>query len=119
MEKKKILVVDDEKDIREFLGDLLTDNGYEVSSASDGIDAMKQVQAQKPDLILLDLQMPEETGTGFYRKLRHKKQFEDIPVIVLSGLSGRDVAVSKSVVIIDKPPKEEAILEEVKKAVGE
>ncbi len=67
----------------------------------------------------VDLQMPEETGTGFYRKLRHKKELEDIPVIVLSGLSGRDVAVSKSVVIIDKPPKEEAILEEVKKAVGE
>ena len=118
MTKKKILVVDDEKDIVEFLKDLLTDNGYAVSSASDGVDAMQHVQTEKPDLIVLDLQMPEETGTGFYRKLRHKREFEEIPVIILSGLAGRDVAVSKSVVVIDKPPKEEDILQEVRKAVG-
>ena len=118
MEKKKILVVDDERDIVEFLNDLLKDNGYEVYSAFDGVEAMQVIQNKKPDLVLLDLQMPEETGTGFYRKMRRKAEFADIPVIVLSGLAGRDVAVSKSVVVIDKPPKEEDILEGVKNAIG-
>ena len=119
MAKKHILVVDDEKDIVEFLTQLLEDNGYEVTSANDGLAAMNLVQERKPDLILLDLQMPEETGTGLYRKLQHKKDYKDIPVIVISGLAGNYLAVSKSVPVIDKPPKEESVLEEVRKALGE
>ena len=119
MSKKDILVVDDEKDIVEFLTQLLEDNGYQVRSAHDGLAAMNLVVEKKPDLILLDLQMPEETGTGLYRKLQHKKEYKDIPVIVISGLAGSYVAVSKSVPVIEKPPKEENVLEEVRKALGE
>ena len=119
MTKKDILVVDDEKDIVEFLTQLLEDNGYEVRSAYDGLEAMNLVKASKPDLILLDLQMPEETGTGFYRKLHNKKDYKDIPVIVISGLAGSYLAVSKSVPVIEKPPTEENVLEEVRKALGE
>ena len=118
MAKKHVLVVDDEKDIVEFLTQLLEDNGYEVTSAGDGLAAMNLVQERKPDLILLDLQMPEETGTGLYRKLQHKKEFKDIPVIIISGLAGNYLAVSKSVPVIDKPPKEENVLEEIRKALG-
>ncbi len=118
MAKKHVLVVDDEQDIVEFLTQLLEDNGYEVSSANDGLAAMNLVQEKKPDVILLDLQMPEETGTGLYRKLQHKKEFKDIPVIIISGLAGNYLAVSKSVPVIDKPPKEENVLEEIRKALG-
>lgn len=118
MAKHHVLVVDDEKDIVEFLTQLLEDNGYRVSSANDGIEAMAAVTEEKPDLILLDLQMPEETGTGFYRKLQHKKELKSIPVIVISGLAGSYVAVSKSVPVIEKPPKEENVLEEVRKALA-
>ena len=118
MAKQHVLVVDDEQDIVEFLTQLLEDNGYEVTSANDGLAAMNLVQERKPDLILLDLQMPEETGTGLYRKLQHKKEFKDIPVIVISGLAGNYLAVSKSVPVIDKPPKEENVLEEIRKALG-
>jgi CheY-like chemotaxis protein len=118
MAKKNILVVDDEKDIVEFLKQLLEDNGYEVTPAYDGLEAMELVRESKPDLILLDLQMPEETGTGLYRKLQHKKEFKDIPVIVISGLAGSYLAVSKSVPVIEKPPREENVLEEVRKALG-
>jgi len=118
MAKKHVLVVDDEQDIVEFLTQLLEDNGYEVTSANDGLAAMNLVQEKKPDVILLDLQMPEETGTGLYRKLQHKKEFKDIPVIIISGLAGNYLAVSKSVPVIDKPPKEESVLEEVRKALG-
>jgi CheY-like chemotaxis protein len=119
MTKQDILVVDDEKDIVEFLTQLLEDNGYEVRSAYDGLEAMKLIQESKPDLILLDLQMPEETGTGLYRKLQHKKEYKDIPVIVISGLAGSYLAVSKSVPVLDKPPKEENVLQEVRKVLGE
>ena len=119
MTKRQILVIDDEKDVVEFLTQLLEDNGYRVSSANDGIEAMEVVSKEKPDLILLDLQMPEETGTGFYRKLQHKKEYKSIPVIVISGLAGSYLAVSKSVPVLDKPPTEENVLEEVRKALGE
>jgi CheY-like chemotaxis protein len=119
MAKKEILVIDDEKDIVEFLTQLLEDNGYEVASAYDGVQGMEMVLKKRPDLILLDLQMPEETGTGFYRKLHNKKEYKDIPVIVISGLAGNYLAVGKSVPVIDKPPGEEQVLREVAKALGE
>ena len=113
--KKTILVVDDEKDVANFLKDLLEDNGYRVETATDGMEGMKKAQSMEPDLILLDLQMPEETGTGMYRKLRNKSSLKDIPVIVISGLAGRNIAVSKSVPVLDKPPAEADILREVEK----
>ena len=119
MAKKQILVVDDERDGVELLRQLLEDNGYEVTAAYDGVQGMEMVSKKRPDLILLDLQMPEETGTGLYRKLHNKKEYKDIPVIVISGLAGNYLAVSKSVPVLDKPLEEEPLLQEVAKALGE
>ena len=79
---------------------------------------MGVIKQEKPDLILLDLQMPEETGTGLYRKLHDKKEYRDIPVIVISGLAGKRIAVSKSVPVIDKPPDERQVLREVSRALN-
>jgi CheY-like chemotaxis protein len=110
MTSKEILVVDDEEDVRAFLESLLLDNGYSVRLATDGVVAMKLVQEKVPDLILLDLMMPMQTGSGFYRKLQHHKKFSDVPVIVISGLAGRNVSVSKSVPVFDKPVDEAALL---------
>ena len=117
MNKKTILVVDDENDVVEFLKNLLEDNGYNVTTAYDGVEALESIKSDIPDLVLLDLQMPEETGTGFYRKLRNRKDLREIPVIILSGLAGREVAVSKSITVIDKPPSEQEILNEIGKAL--
>ncbi len=116
---KDILVVDDELDMRDYVRTLLEDKGYTVRAAENGVAAMERVEEQRPDLILLDLQMPEETGTGFYRKLHNHKSLRDIPVIVISGLAGRNVAVSRSVVVMDKPIDEERLLEEVERAISE
>ena len=115
---KKILVVDDEKDIVEFMSSFLEDNGYQVNSAGNGVDAMESIEKDRPDLILLDLQMPEETGTGLYRKLRNKKELRDIPIIIVSGLAGRNIAVSKTVVVLDKPLDQAVILKEIEKALS-
>ena len=116
--KNKILIVDDEADIIEFMTVFLEDNDFEVRSADNGIKAMDLVKQSKPDLILLDLQMPEQTGTGFYRRLHNSKQYKDIPIIVVSGLAGRKLAVSKSVVVIDKPVDKQKLLEEIHKVLG-
>lgn len=113
-----ILVVDDEPDVVSFLSRLLTDNGYRVISAGDAIEAMNRVRQDTPDLILLDLQMPYATGTDLYRRLRSRSPWREIPVIVVSGLAGRHVAVSPAVPVIDKPVDEDRLLREVERALG-
>ncbi len=113
---KKILVVDDEQDIRDFLRSLLEDEGYEVSEAEDGVMALEKAKESKPDLVLLDLQMPEETGTGFYRKLC--KDRDAPPVIVISALAGRNVAVSRSVPVFDKPIDREGLLATIREKLS-
>jgi CheY-like chemotaxis protein len=117
--ERKILVVDDEEDILEFLTTLLADNGYDVRTARNGVEAMDRVREDQPALILLDLQMPAETGTGFYRKLRDRKGLRDIPVIVISGLAGRNVALSRSVPVLEKPLDESRVLTAVQQALDE
>ena len=115
---KNILVVDDEPDVREFLSSYLEDNGYAVQTAEDSTQALKLIEVNIPDLILLDLMMPEETGTGLYRKLHDKKAYKEIPVIVISGAAGRDVAVSKSVPVFDKPIDKEGLLSTIQESIG-
>jgi CheY-like chemotaxis protein len=116
--EKKILVIDDEPDVVSFLTRLLRDQGYSVESASSAVDALALLEQGPPDLILLDLQMPYESGTDLYRKLHDRKDLQKIPVIVVSGLAGRRIAVSRSVPVIDKPIDEERLLSEVRKALG-
>ena len=116
---KKILAIDDENDALLILKTTLTGEGYNVLTATNGMDGIAIARDEKPDLIILDLLMPEETGTGLYRKLHNKKKYRDIPVIVISGLAGSYLAVSKSVPVIEKPPDEELVLWEVAKALGE
>jgi CheY-like chemotaxis protein len=116
--EKSILVVDDEPDVVNFITRLLRDNGYSVVSASSVLEALEKIGAERPALILLDLQMPFETGTDLYRKLRGMRELKDIPIIVVSGLAGRNVAVSRSVPVLDKPIDEERLLGEVRKILG-
>ena len=112
---KKILIVDDDPDVILFLSTMLRDNGYDTLDARNGREGLERAQAEVPDLILLDLLMPEETGTAFYRKLHRQKEFENIPVIFVSGLSGKPASVSKSIPVIDKPIEEKYILKEIQK----
>ena len=117
--KADILVVDDEQDVRQYLVDILEDQGYSVRMAGDGVEAMKQIQAKRPDLVLLDLLMPEETGTGLYRKLHQKKATKDIPVIIISALAGRHLAVGKDVPVFDKLFDEQKLLDTIRSLLGD
>ena len=115
---KKILVVDDEPHIVKYLTVFLQDCGYETCSASDGEEALEVLRREKPDLVTLDLQMPNETGTRFYRNMTKDKEFKKLPVIVISGIPGRHLAVSKPVAVFEKPVDRNALLDTIKKTIG-
>lgn len=82
---KKILIVDDEPDILEFLQYNLRKEGYQVVTASDGLQALQVAERELPDLILLDIMMPEMDGVETCRQLRSKKVFDDTPVAFLTA----------------------------------
>lgn len=113
-----ILVIDDEADVRAFLSAVLRDAGYTVREADDGVMAYELARQQRPDLITLDLQMPNKTGTEFYRKLARDKQLRDVPVIVVSGLAGRHLAVKEPAAVFDKPIDPEEFLATVKQSLA-
>jgi len=83
--KKKILVVDDEKNIRILLMEELTDEGYDVALAKNGAEALELIKSEKPDLVTLDIKMPGEDGLGILRKIREIEY--DLPVIICSAYS--------------------------------
>jgi two-component system, cell cycle response regulator DivK len=115
---KKILVVDDEPHIVKYLTSFLEDSGYETCSAADGIEAFSVLKTEKPDLVSLDLQMPGDTGTRFYRNMTKSDEFKDVPVIVVSGIPGRHLAIKKPVAVFDKPIDKDKFLEAVRNAIG-
>jgi len=82
MRQFRVLVVDDEERILSFLSSKLKVSGYEVIIASNGVDALEQVQAQEPDLIVLDIMMPRMDG---FETLKELRSFSSVPVIVLSA----------------------------------
>ena len=84
---KKILIVDDEEDIRTYLSTLLGDQGFETLLAKDGEEAWKQVEANSPDLITLDISMPEKSGIKFYREIKAHERWKTIPIIIVTGVS--------------------------------
>ena len=79
----KVLVIDDEKHIRQSLSDYLEDNDYDVITAEDGQQGLRFISSEKPDLVLLDLRMPEMDGIDVLRQ--GKKIMPDLPMIVISG----------------------------------
>lgn len=82
---KKILIVDDEPDILEFLRYNLKKEGYEVVTANDGKQALTTAEREKPNLIILDIMMPELDGVETCRMLREKKEFADTPIAFLTA----------------------------------
>jgi DNA-binding NtrC family response regulator len=99
----KVLVVDDDPHIVKYLESVLSTNGYQTCSAGTSSEALEVLKREKPDLVTLDLEMPNEWGPRFYRKMTQLKEFEDIPVIVISGLTGIHHAIKNAVASLNKP----------------
>ena len=85
---KTILVVDDEQDICLYLSRLFREHGYQAVCASDGGEALAKVRSDKPDVVTLDLSMPETSGARFYREVRSNPELSGIPVVMVTAVTG-------------------------------
>jgi len=86
---KTVLSVDDEDHVREFVSTVLEENGYTPMQATNGEEALDVISREKPDLIILDILMPKESGIRLYRELKTSESLKDIPVIIYSGVAKR------------------------------
>ena len=84
---KTVLVVDDEPDTLTYFASLLEDHGYNVITAIDGEDCLARLKETIPDLITLDMAMPEKSGVKLYRELKENDTLKNIPVIIITGIS--------------------------------
>lgn len=87
MAKHHILIVDDDIDLVQGLGILLKDHGYETSTAFDGYEALEKVWNHEPDLIILDLMLPNLNGYQVCKILRMKEKYRSLPIVMLTGRS--------------------------------
>ncbi|MEH2022921.1 PAS domain S-box protein [Nostoc sp.] len=88
--RKTILVVDDDVNIRELLRQQLENEGYKVREAKDGVDAIHQIKTARPDLILLDVMMPQINGFDVAAVLKNDPHTADIPIIILSIIENKE-----------------------------
>ncbi|MBT3185852.1 MAG: response regulator, partial [Nitrospina sp.] len=94
---KKVLIVDDELDMRTFVSTLLETSGFKPLTAVDGKEGMVVARREKPAVVLLDVMMPNESGIGMYRELKNDPDLKDIPVIMVSALSKKTFFHSQKV----------------------
>lgn len=94
-QKKIVVVIDDEPDIVTYLSTALTDNDYEVYSAIDSKNGLDIIRKYNPDLLCLDILMPEKTGISIYKDIKNDNKLIDIPVLIISGLNIRDDIIDK------------------------
>ena len=123
--QKTILVVDDDPDARDFFITVLEDNGYATVSARDGNEALDRLGEALPDLVTLDITMPEKSGVGVYRKLREEEAYKAIPVIIITGVSDdfkQFISTRRQVPppngYLSKPVEPDQLLEKVSELVG-
>jgi CheY-like chemotaxis protein len=128
---KKVLNVEDDPDIRMFVTTVLEEHGYIPIMAKDGEEGAKKVRDEKPDLIILDILMPKESGIKMYHELKKEPSLKDIPVVMLSGVSKRtflrsqaaltefgDETVPEPEAYLEKPVEAEDLAETLKKILG-
>jgi CheY-like chemotaxis protein len=129
--KKKILVVDDEMDIRIFISTLLETNGYKPLVAKDGEEGLKMIKENKPDGIILDVMMPKESGLKLYREIKSNENTSQIPVIMCSAVSKKTFfhshkeldryhgsSIPEPDAYIEKPPEAEELLGSLQRLVA-
>ena len=128
---KKALVVDDNPDVRRFSVAVLQENGYTPLEAEDGESGLKIIKAEKPDLVILDVLMPLQSGVRLYRELKTTKSLKDIKVIVLGEIAKKaflrsqkaltefgDADVPEPEIYLEKPVEPEELAEAIKKVLG-
>jgi CheY-like chemotaxis protein len=88
MPKGKVLIVDDEPDVVSYLEMVLRDAGYDTVSAREGSEGLTLARSERPDLVSLDISMPQASGTRFYRDIRRDPTLASVPVVIVTAVTG-------------------------------
>ena len=120
---RKILIADDEPSIVTAVEFLMRREGYEVSIARDGSEALERMESSRPDLVVLDVMMPQKSGYEICKRIREREDWRGIKIIVLSA-KGRDAEVAKGLamgadVYITKPFSTRELMSRVKALLDE
>jgi len=128
---RRVLTVDDDPDITIFVKTVLEENGYTPLVARNGEAGLSMARDEAPDLIILDVLMPKQSGIRMYRELKSDESLKNIPVIILSGIAKRtflrsqealtefgDQAIPEPNVYIEKPVEPLELAETVKSLIG-
>ena len=119
--QKTILVVDDEDGVRESVREVLSDEGYRVVDTADGTQVLRIIKEQRPELVLLDIWMPQMDGIGLLKEIKSQKP--DINVVMVSGHGNIHTAVTATKFgafdFIEKPVSLDGLLSTVQRALGE
>lgn len=117
--KKRILAVDDNAIVLTRIANTLS-NDYEVITVNSGVRALRYLEQEKPDLILLDIQMAQKDGIETLREIRNMEDREDIPVIMLTGVEDKEIVLeSAKIGICDyilKPFYSEDLIKRIRRA---
>ena len=118
---KTILVVDDEDDVRESVREVLRDEGYRVVDTADGSQVLDLIRQERPELVLLDIWMPQVDGIGLLKEI--KTQEPELNVVMVSGHGNIHTAVTATKFgafdFLEKPVSLEGLLLTVQRALGE
>jgi two-component system alkaline phosphatase synthesis response regulator PhoP len=119
--QKRILLVEDNEDLLELLSLNLKNEGFSVTTARSGVEAVKKARACLPDLILLDLMLPEMDGFGVCETLRRYAATAHVPILILSGAQGEFVRMagleSGGTDFISKPVNPTALASRIRAAL--
>jgi DNA-binding response OmpR family regulator len=120
-ESKKILIIDDEEDVVTYLSAFFLDNGFKIITAINGKEGFEKAKSENPDIITLDISMPEESGVKALRDLQHNESTKNTPIIIVTGVSTdmkRFIETRKQVHppegYFEKPIDREALLKKIK-----
>ena len=92
---KKIMILDDEPDIQDYLMAALEDAGYDTCTIDDINNISDSISKKQPDLLVLDIMMPDRSGLSIYKEIQMKPELKKIPVIIISGLSTKKEFLSQ------------------------
>ena len=123
MSRARVLIVEDFADSREMYVEFLSANGYEVSEAEDGVQALHSIERSIPDLVVLDVALPKLDGLSVLKKLRADGRTKALPVLTLSASLGADyqrlAMAAGATEALEKPCLPEELLAAVRKVLKE
>lgn len=119
---KEILIVEDDKDMQGFYKEMLKEEGYNLTLASNGKEGIERIKKKRFDLVILDIIMEEPTGDRLFALLRKSPMYKEVPVIFVSVFKKDTYVCTKAlghVSYLEKPFTKEDLLEEIRKSIGQ